>query len=133
MAKVAATLTPRQRRFVAALVSNPEVNNPLMAYKAAGYSVTSDRVGRANAETLRKKPAVAAEIERLQQEAAQNVVMTIQKRYEALTDIANDRDISTADRLKAIDLLNRMDSVYINKSESINSNLNINVTLQDND
>lgn len=124
-------LTPRQRRFIDALINDSGVNNILDAYKAAGYSVKSDKVGYNNALVLKKR--LHNEIERLQQQADRSLIMSIERRYKVLTEIADDKTQSTADRLKSIDLLNKMDSVYINKSETLNSNLNINVTLSDSD
>ena len=43
--------------------------------------------------------------------------MDAQERRELMTKIAKNKKTSNTDRLKAIDLLNKMDGVYINRTQ----------------
>lgn len=67
---------------------------------------------------MRKIPEVAARIQELQEEAAAAAVMDRQERLETLTAIARDEHMHPKQRMQAIDLINKMDAVYVQRVEA---------------
>ena len=53
----------------------------------------------------------------LQSEMDSHKIMDAAERRELLTRFARDEDTGKTDRLRAMDLLNKMDGVYINKTQ----------------
>ena len=53
----------------------------------------------------------------LQSKMDSHKIMDAAERRELLTQFARDEETGKADRLKAMDLLNKMDGVYINKTQ----------------
>ena len=53
----------------------------------------------------------------LQSEMDSHKIMDAAERRELLTQFARDEDTGKTDRLRAMDLLNKMDGVYINKTQ----------------
>lgn len=74
---------------------------------------------------MRRIPEVDARIKELQDEAAAAAVMDRQERMEALSEIARDHEMHPKQRIQAIDVLNKMDSIYVHKVEAdVKPNLN---------
>lgn len=67
---------------------------------------------------LAKRPEVAARIDELKTEAATAAVLSCRERLVMLSEIAKDTELDLAQRLKAIDLLNKMESVYVQKVDA---------------
>lgn len=109
-------LTEKQRRFAEHFAAG---GNMTAAARAAGYKgneKTLCQVGRENME----KPGVAALIESLRPKTPG--VIDIEERQRILSDIANGKiNEETHDplvtRMKAIDLLNKMQGVYVQRVE----------------
>lgn len=62
----------------------------------------------------------------LNEKAADDSVITSIERKQTLTKFIKDKDLSPSDKMKAIDLLNKMDGTYVNNvqlSGSVNTNL----------
>jgi phage terminase small subunit len=58
--------------------------------------------------------------------------MTAQKRLEWLTELITSEEESTSDKLKAIDIMNKMTSEYVQKVQAEVSNaVNISIELSD--
>lgn len=112
-------LTSRQRKFAENRAAGMTLSD---AYYDAGYSRQQKRSAAAqNACHLEEIMAVKKHIEYLQEIASLNALDSIEDRKAALIEIyqnaTNDKD-----KLKAIDLLNRMHGDYIDKKE-INANI----------
>ena len=91
--------------------------NGTEAYKKAGYKVKSDNAAAVGAAKLLRKAKVQKRIAELRSEMDSHKIMDAAERRELLTQFARDEETGKADRLKAMDLLNKMDGVYINKTQ----------------
>ena len=91
--------------------------NATEAYKNAGYNARSDKVAAVCAAKLLRNTKVQSRIAELRREMDSHKIMDAAERRELLTQFARDEETGKADRLKAMDLLNKMDGVYINKTQ----------------
>ena len=91
--------------------------NGTEAYKKAGYKVKSDNAAAVGAAKLLRKAKVQQCIAELRSEMDSHKIMDAAERRELLTRFARDEDTGKTDRLRAMDLLNKMDGVYINKTQ----------------
>ena len=80
------------------------------AAKAAGYS---EKSASSIGSQLLKNSKVLEYIEQLRLDAQRKTIMGIIERQETLTEIARNVANEASDRNRAIDLLNKMDGVYI--------------------
>ena len=87
------------------------------AYKNAGYKPRSDKVAGTAAARLLGNVGIQKRIEELRREMDSHKIMDAAERRELLTQFARDEETAKPDRLKAMDLLNKMDGVYINKTQ----------------
>lgn len=72
---------------------------------------------------LARRPEVVERVQELQKESTSAAIMSIAQRKEWLTVLILNGDEATQNRLKAVDILNKMDSAYV---ENVNVNGNIN-------
>lgn len=72
---------------------------------------------------MSRRPDIIQRVSELRQEGTSAVVLSITQRKEWLTDLIMNADESTMNRLKAVDILNKMDSAYV---ENVNVNGSIN-------
>ena len=91
--------------------------NATEAYKNAGYKVRSDKVAGVCAAKLLGNARVQSRIAELRREMDSHKIMDAAERRELLTQFARDEETAKPDRLKAMDLLNKMDGVYITKTQ----------------
>ena len=91
--------------------------NATEAYKRAGYKARSDKVAGTAAARLLGNVGIQRRIVELRREMDSHKIMDAAERRELLTQFARDEETGKADRLKAMDLLNKMDGVYINKTQ----------------
>ena len=91
--------------------------NATKAYKNAGYKVRSDKVAGVCAAKLLRKAKVQKRIAELRSEMDSHKIMDAAERRELLTQFARDELAAKTDRLKAMDLLNKMDGVYITRTQ----------------
>lgn len=91
--------------------------NATETYKRAGYKVRSDNTAAVCAAKLLRNAKVQSRIAELRREMDSHKIMDAAERRELLTQFARDEETGKADRLKAMDLLNKMDGVYINKTQ----------------
>lgn len=75
------------------------------------------------ASELARRPDVIQRVEELRQGATSATIMTITRRKEWLSELIQNEEEATPNRLKALDTLNKMDGAYI---EQINVNGSIN-------
>lgn len=91
--------------------------NATQAYKNAGYKVRSDKVAGVCSAKLLRNARIQKRIEELREELDSRKIMDATERRELLTQFARDEETGKTDRLRAMDLLNKMDGVYINKTQ----------------
>ena len=125
-------LTRKQALFCEAYVSNGY--HGINAVKAAGYKFKTLNAASALAAENLTKPSIKAYIDYLQkvsgcsdEDRIKKTVISIEERRELLTKFVNADDIKYADRLKALDLLNKMDAAY---EQKVTMNTTINNPLQ---
>ena len=88
----------------------------------AGYK---EKYAGVNTDKLLKNNNIQEYIEELQEKAKGNRIMTAIERREFLTSMIKDGAVKDTDRLKALDILNKMDGEYTQKVE-VNGNVNTN-------
>ena len=76
------------------------------------------------ASALARNAKVSARVAGLQQQSATKTVLTLEARKELLSQIAlnklpPDETVSTRDRLNAIDLLNKLEGVYVERKDVV--------------
>lgn len=91
--------------------------NATEAYKKAGYKVRSDKVAGVCAAKLLGNARIQKRIAELRHEMDSRKIMDAAERRELLTQFARDGRTGKKDRLRAVDLLNKMDGIYINKTQ----------------
>ena len=98
------------------------------AYRAAFPNSVNwkDETVDVKASELKKNDKVLVRLEELAQKASNDAIMDATERKEWLTKIVKSTYEETKDKLKAVDLLNRMDGTYITKVE-----VDANVTMTD--
>ena len=112
-------LNARQKAFCEFYVAS---GNATDAAIKAGYKEKNARfIGSENLT----KANIKKYIEELQEKAKGNRIMTAIERREFLTSMIKDGAVKDTDRLKALDILNKMDGEYTQKVE-VNSNINSN-------
>ena len=103
------------------------------AYRSA-YSTKNmaDKTIHENASRLANDSKVRARLEELRGQLASETIMTAQKRLEWLTELITSEEESTTDKLKAIDIMNKMTGEYVQKIEAdVKSDVTINIELMD--
>ena len=98
----------KQERFIHEFMLT---GNMTQAYSSV-YRPSSPAVACSSAWRLLRKENVQARIAELRKEFARDSVMQALERREFLSHVARDNDTRVSDRLKAVDLLNRMDCLY---------------------
>ena len=106
-------LTPKQEAFCLAYAVS---GNATEAYKKA-YGASSDNAAAANSARLIRNDKIRRRLDELKNETNTPKVLSIQQRKEILSQFVTDDESSKMVKLKSIDLLNKMDSVYIQKQE----------------
>ena len=122
-------LTAKQEQFVQGIITGMSQAD---AYRAA-YSCQkmSDKTIWENASRLMSDTKVAARVSELRNELAKPSIMTAQKRLEWLTEVINGQEDINA-KLKAIDIMNKMQGEYVQKVEAnVVNEVNINIELVD--
>ena len=112
-------LNARQKSFCEFYVAS---GNATESAIKAGYS---EKYTNKNVSKIRQNTAVQEYIKELQEKAKTNRIMTAVERREFLTEVIKNRNERLQDRLKALDILNKMDGEYIEKmqlSGQVNTN-----------
>jgi len=109
-------LTEQQEKYCVNIVSGMSQTAAYKdAYDAKDMKIESIYV---EASKLMDNPKITLRIEELRKEArSDRIINTIQKK-ELLTQWIYDADTSKTDRLKALDILNKMDGEYTEKIEA---------------
>lgn len=126
-------LTPKQEQFAKAIALDGMSYTD--AYRSAyDTSSMSDKTVNEKASVLKSKDKIWARIKELRDECDSPKIMSAQKRKERLTEIVCDPDIDINAKLKAIDLLNKMDGEYVQKiAAEVQTETTINIELVDDD
>lgn len=108
-------LTPKQEKFVQGII---EGLSQADAYRAA-YSCKrmTDKTVYETASKLMADPKIAARVQELRDKIASKSIMTAQQRLEWLTSVINSPVETTGDKLRAADIMNKMQGEYVTKVE----------------
>ena len=122
-------LTPKQEKFVKSIVL--EGMNYSDAYRSAyNTKAMSDKTVNEKACRLKDQDNIRARIKELSAEIDSPKIMTVTKRAEKLSTLAESEDANVA--MKAIDLLNKMTGEYVQKVEAeVTREVVINIELSD--
>ena len=122
-------LTANQEAFVQNIISGMSQAD---AYRSAyPNQKMADKTIHEAASRLMANSKVSARLFELRNAIAQGAIMSAQKRLEWLTEVINgENDINA--KLKAIDLMNKMQGEYVQKIEAdVKSEVTINIELED--
>jgi phage terminase small subunit len=113
-------LTAKQEKFVQNIIQGMSQAD---AYRSAYPNQRmSDKSVWETASKLMTNPKVISRLNELRDKLASESIMSAQERMEWLTQIIKDKDEGTNDKLKAVDILNRMSGEYVTK---IDGNLSV--------
>ncbi len=105
-------LNPRQKKFAEYYAQN---GNIVQSAVSAGYS---ENYANARAYELLENVGVAAYIKELTEKAKNERILTARDRQVMLSDIARDNNNEAADRIRAVDTLNKMTGEYTVKVDT---------------
>lgn len=105
-------MTERQKRFAEYYA---QCGNTVQSALRAGYS---ENYANARAHELLVNVGVAAYIRELSERAQDERIMTAKQRQALLSDIAKDGGNDPADRIRAVDTLNKMTGEYVAKIQA---------------
>ena len=123
-------LTPKQEKFVQGII---EGMSQADAYRSA-YSCKrmTDKSIWENASRLMADVKVSARVAELREQLTKKTIMTAQQRLEWLTELIKSEAESTTDKLRAADIMNKMQGEYVQKIEAdVNNDVTINIELVD--
>lgn len=123
-------LTAKQEAFVQSIIKGMSQAD---AYRSA-YSTKNmaDKTIHENASRLANDSKVRARLDELRGQISTENIMNAQKRLEWLTELITSGEESTTDKLKAIDIMNKMQGEYVQKVQAeVTNAVNINIELSD--
>jgi phage terminase small subunit len=92
----------------------------------------SDRAIYREASLLVSNPNIAQRIQELRDQMMNSSIMSARERLEWLTKVIKSDEETTTDKLKAADIMNKMQGDYVQKIEAdVNSEVTINIELSD--
>lgn len=108
-------LTPKQELFVQKII---EGMSQADAYRSAYETKRmSDNAIYREASLLLDNPKVAQRLSELRAELAKPSIKTAQERLEWLTQLIDSEQEGTNEKLRAIDIMNKMEGCYVQKIE----------------
>lgn len=125
-------LTAKQEKFVQGII---EGKSQAEAYRSA-YSTKNmaDKTIWEAASKLMQDYKVATRVTELRNQMMKASIMSAQERMEWLTNLVKNEEEGTSDKLKAIDIMNKMQGEYVQKVEAdVKSEVTINIELSDDD
>jgi phage terminase small subunit len=123
-------LTAKQEAFVQNIIQGMSQAD---AYRSA-YDTKrmSDNAIYREASLLVENPKVAQRIKELREHLAKPSIMSAQERLEWLTQLIQSEEESTTDKLRAADIMNKMQGEYVQKVEAeVKNAVSINIELVD--
>jgi phage terminase small subunit len=123
-------LTAKQERFCQAII---EGMTQADAYRTAyNASKMADKTIHERASVLMADNKIKARVAELRERVVSAKIMSAKERLEWLTGIIGNEKEKTDNRLKAVDLMNKMQGEYVQKIDaSVNADVNINIELSD--
>ena len=123
-------LTAKQEKFVQNIIQGMSQAD---AYRSAYATKNmSDKTIHEAASRLVSDSKVSARLAELRKQTTKETIMSAQKRLEWLTGLIEDKDVSIGDKLKAADIMNKMQGEYVQKVEAeVTNAVNINIELSD--
>ena len=112
-------LTEKQKNFCREYFSNG--GNGTQAYLAA-YDSTSEVSAGIEASRLLKQENIQEYLASLNKPLNDRAISEREKKRSILWEFINNPSVSDGDRLRAMDLLNKMDAEYININKNIDEN-----------
>ena len=124
-------LTPKQEAFAQAIAL--EGMNKSDAYRSAyDTSKMSDKTVNEKASVLAGQDKITARVNELRATLVSPKIMSAQERLEWLTQLIQSENETTSDKLRATDIMNKMQGEYVQKVETeIKNAVNINIELSD--
>lgn len=122
-------LTAKEEKFSVNVFSGMTLTD---AYKDA-YDAENmkDETIYVKASELMKKDKIRVRVQQLRDEANNSKIISAIRRKEILTEIVN-VETNVDSRMKAIDLLNKMDGEYIQKVQAdVDNHIDINIEIDD--
>lgn len=104
-------LTVRQKKFCDEYLKN---GNATQSYIKAGYSASED-VAAVNSHKLLRNTKIKTYIAQKQEKIEDESIMSIQEAQKFLTDIAKNKTDRTNDKLKAVELLMKMQGAFLDR------------------
>ena len=123
-------LTAKQEQFVQNIIQGMSQSD---AYRSA-YNARkmSDNAVYREASLLMNNPKVTQRLSELSSRADRRKIMSAQERLEWLTERITDDDLDINARLKALDIMNKMDGEYVTKVQAdVNNDVTIHIGLSD--
>ena len=123
-------LTQNQEAFVQNIIQGMSQAD---AYRSAYPNQRmSDKTIWETASKLMNNPKVVTRLTELRNELAKPSIMSAQERLEWLTELIKSEEESTSDKLRAADIMNKMQGEYVQKVETeLKNAVNINIELSD--
>ena len=123
-------LTPKQEKFVQNIIDGMTQAD---AYRSS-YDTNrmTDKTIHEKASRLMADDKVRARLQELRAQMMKPSIMSAQERLEWLTNLVNNVEEGTNEKLKAIDIMNKMQGEYVQKVEAdVKSEYTINIELSD--
>lgn len=123
-------LTAKQELFAQNIIKGMSQAD---AYRSA-YSTSkmADKTIHENASRLANDSKVSARINELRGQLTKETIMSAQERLEWLTEAIQSEDVAINDKLKAIDIMNKMQGEYVQKVQAeVTNAVNISIELSD--
>ena len=123
-------LTPKQELFVQGIIKGMTQAD---AYRNAyNCKRMTDKCIHEEASKLMTNPKISQRVQELRDQIDKSNIMTAQKRLEWLTELINNNEETTTDKLKAIDIMNKMQGEYVQKVQAeVTNAVNISIELSD--
>ena len=108
-------LTAKQEAFVKNIIDGMSQAD---AYRSAYASKNmSDNAIYREASLLMANPKIAQRLKELREDMMKPTIMSATERLEWLTGLIKDDDVAISDKLKATDIMNKMQGEYVTKVE----------------
>ena len=123
-------LTAKQEKFVQCIV---EGKSQADAYRSAysAKNMSNNAIYR-EASLLMDNPNISQRVNELRSQVIKSTIMSAQERMEWLTKLIKNEEEGTSEKLKAIDIMNKMQGEYVQKVEAdVKSEVTINIELSD--
>lgn len=124
-------LTTKQENFAQAVaLKNMSYSEAYRTYYKTNKM--TDKTIWDTASKLASHPEVSQRIDELKKHLSNENIMSAQERLQWLTELIKSNDASNSDKLKALDIMNKMDGEYVQKiAAEVQAETTINIELVD--